>query len=135
MTDQPKHASSAAELLAEWRAAERDMVAAQGAARIAELALTASALAEEAANEVEAASAAALEAVERAREAASRDRAAATQAAEAAQLALATAEGDKVRANHDVDVAEQAETEARDRYHVAEDEARKRQVKKPPANH
>ena len=47
-------------------------------------------------------------------------------------LALATAEGDKVRANHDVEVAEHAETDARDRFHVAETETRERQRNEPP---
>ena len=111
---------SAAELLADWRSAGRDTVAARAAATIATLALAAATAAEEAAEEVEAAAGAAQEAVERAKAAALRARAAASQAAEAARLALATAGGDKEKANHDVEAAEQAEGEARDRFHDAE---------------
>jgi hypothetical protein len=118
--DSPK---TAAEMLAEWRAAGRDAVAARAAARVAELALKAAAAAEEAATEVEAAAQAAVESVERARSAATRAGVAALQAAEAASLALESAGGEKVRANHDVDVAEQAESEARDAFHHAEGEA------------
>ena len=123
MPIKPDAQSTAAELLGAWRAAGRDTVAAQAAARIAELALSASAAAEEAAGEVEAAAKAALESVEKARSAASKAKAAAARAAEAADLALASAAGDKVRANHDVEVAEEAETKARDAFHAKEDVA------------
>ena len=116
-SDRPK---TAAEMLAEWRAAGRDTVAARAAASVAALALKAAAAAEEAATEVEAAAEAAVEAVERARAAASRARAAAGQAAEASSLALASARGDKVRANHDVEEADLAESEARDAFHQVE---------------
>ena len=129
MSARTKEEKSAAALLSEWRSASRDTVAAQAASRVAELALTAAAAAEEAAVDVEAASQAALEAVERARTAASRARTAAQQAAEAATLALATAEGDKVRANLDVELAEDKEDAARERYHEAEDVASRRTVK------
>jgi hypothetical protein len=118
--DKGKH-ESAAELLADWRAAERDTVAAGSTAKIAALALQAATAAEEAAEEVEAAANAAAEAVERARGAALKARGAAIQAAEAANLALATAEGDKVRANHQLEEAEQAEEAAADRFHAAQD--------------
>ncbi len=80
------------------------------------------------ATEVEAAARAASEAVERARAAATKARAAAAQAAQAARISLSSAEGDKVRAQLDVEVAEQAEADARDRYHVAENEARGERV-------
>ena len=118
--DKAKH-KSAADLLADWRAAERDTVAAGSSAKVATLALQAATAAEEAAAEVEAAASAAAEAVERARSAALKARKAAGQAAEAAHLAIATAEGDKVRANHDLETAEEAETAARDRFHEAQD--------------
>jgi hypothetical protein len=118
--DRPK---TAAELLAAWRAAGRDSVAARAAAGVAELALKAAAAAEEAATEVEAAAEAAVEAVQRARAAATRARAAALQAAEASSLALESARGDKVRANHDVEEADVAESGARDAFHEAEGEA------------
>ena len=135
MTDQHEHRPTAAEFLAKWRAAERDTAAAHGAAEVARLALTAAASAEEAATEVEAAASAALEAVNRAREAANRARSAALQAAEAAHLALSTAAGDKAQANHNVEIAEQAETDARDRFHVAEDQALERQRNEPGSDH
>lgn len=121
MTENPKH-RSAADLLADWRAADRDAVAARDAAKVASLALAASASAEEAAAEVEVAVEAALEAVERARAAAGRAREAATQAAEAATIALSTAEGDKVRADIQVRATEEAETAAKDRFHEAQAE-------------
>ena len=40
-----------------------------------------------------------------------------------ATTALSSAQGDKVRANHAVTEAEQAEDEARDRFHHAESDA------------
>jgi hypothetical protein len=121
--DQKDH-DSLADSLAYWRSAERDTIAARSAARVAELALAAATAAEEAAAEVEAAAASAAEAVSRARSAAVRARQAAAQAAEAAKLSLTGAHGDKARANHDVEVAEQAEGTARDRFHDAERDAR-----------
>ena len=123
MPDQPE-SKSTAELLADWRAAGRDTVAARAAAHVAALALGAAAAADEAATEVEVAAQAALESVEKARYAASKARQAANQASEAAQLILEGAKGDKVRANHDVEVAESAETDARDAFHRGENEAR-----------
>jgi hypothetical protein len=109
VSDKPeqKH-QSAAELLAEWRAAVRDTNAARGAAKVAELALTA---------------AAAPKGRQRATLAARRARTAAGQAAGAASLAFAAAEGDKVRADHDIEVAERAEEVAQERFREAEDEA------------
>ena len=118
---------STAELLAEWRAAGRDSVAARAASHVAGMALDAAVAAEEAANEVEAAAKAALDSVEKARSAAGKARNAATQAAQAAALLLAEAQGDKVRANNDVELTERAESEARDAYHAAEGEARGKQ--------
>jgi hypothetical protein len=118
MTDHPE-AKSTADLLAEWRAAGRDTVAARAAANVAAAALEAAAAAEEAASQVEAAAKAALESVERARAAAERARLAAAQA-------LETAKGDKVKANHHVVVAEQAESDARDAFHEAEQQAAQR---------
>jgi hypothetical protein len=111
---------SAADLLGDWRAAERDTAAAKSAASVADLALQAASEAGEAALETEAAVKAALEAVERAKIAADRAKRAAAQAAEAALLLTTTAEGDKTRANHAVVDAESAEEVARDRFHEAE---------------
>lgn len=111
---------SAAELLGEWRAAERDTVAAIGAATVADLAMKAASAAEEAATEAESAVAAAVDAADRAKVAADRAKKAATQASEAALMLAATAEGDKVRANHAVEKAVGAEEVARERFHDAE---------------
>ena len=118
----PEHHKSAAELLADWRAAGRDTAAAHAAASVAELALKAAAAAEEAAVEVEAAAQAARDAVERAMGAAARAKRAASEAAESASVYLAGAEADKVRANHVSEVAEEAEAAARDRFHEAQAE-------------
>jgi len=111
---------SAAELLGDWRAAERDTAAAKSAASVAALALRAASAAGEAALEAEAAVKAALDAAERAQIAADRAKHAATQAAEAAHLLATSAESDQARANHAVVEAESAETDARDRFHEAE---------------
>ena len=124
MPDKPVEDMSAAELLAEWRAAGRDTVAARAASHVAEMALHAASAAEEAANEVEAAAKLALESVDKARSAASKARLAAGRASEAANILLAEAEGDKVRADYDLKVAEGAESDARDAFHGAEDKAR-----------
>jgi hypothetical protein len=121
MAKEPMKHESAGELLADWRAASRDSVAARAAATVAKLALAAADAAEDAANEVELAAAAAAQAVERARTAADRARRAAAQAAEAAQIAMAAAEGDQVRSSEEVNRAESAETHARDRFHDAEE--------------
>lgn len=119
LMDQPKIHSTAAELLADWRSAGRDTVAAHAAEKVAEMALVAAVHAEEAANEVEVAVGAAMEAVGRAQSAASRARVAALQAAEAAHSTLTTAEGDRARAGQDVQEAEAAEAEAQERYRGA----------------
>ena len=116
---EPGH-NSASELLGDWRAAERDTVAAQGAASVAELALAAALAAEDAASETDEAAKLATEAAIRARAAVEHARRAANQAAEAAHMALAAAEGDRVRADQALAKAERAETDARDRFHEAE---------------
>ena len=113
---------SAAKLLGDWRAAERDTVAAKTAASISALALKTARAAEEAAVETEAAANAAQEVAERAKAAASRAKDAATHAAEFARLLSESAQADKVEANHAVNEAADAETVARDRYHDAADE-------------
>ena len=123
METEPDRTRSTAELLAEWRAAGRDTVAARAASRVAKLALEAAIAAEHAATEVQAAAQTALESVDRARAAALKAREAARETAEAAATVLAAAEGDKVRADRDVELTELAESVARDAFHVAEDEA------------
>lgn len=117
----PQQRNSAADLLGDWRAAERDSVAARSAASVAELALAAAQAAEEAANETEEAAKLAIEAASRARVAVDFARRAAAHAAEAAQFSLSGAEGDAVRADEEVKRAERAETEARDAFHDAEE--------------
>lgn len=115
----PEH-GSASELLADWRAAQRDSVAAQVAASVATRAATAAATAEEAAAEAALADREATDAAARAKEAAERAKTAATKAAEAAQRAAATTEVDQARADQSVVETAEAETEARDRFHAAQ---------------
>jgi hypothetical protein len=112
---------SASELLADWRAAQRDSVAAHEAASVAARATTAAAVAEEAAAEAETAAREARDAAARAKEAAERAKTAATQAADAAQRAAVTTEDDQARADQSVVETEAAESQARDRFHVAQD--------------
>lgn len=120
MSEEREEKRTAAELLAEWRAAGRDVVAARSAAKVAELALVAAVEAEKAATEVEQAAKAALQAVDRALAAAARATAAAGEAAVAAHSTLEDAGGDKLDANHHVGVAEEAEREAEKSFHDAE---------------
>jgi hypothetical protein len=108
------------QLLSDWRAAERDSDAARKARSVAGLAVEAATAAEQAAEETEVAATAALAASESARNAATSAKKSATQAADAARIMAATAAGDKVRANQSVERAEEAESQARYRYHEAE---------------
>jgi len=112
---------SAEELLADWRAAERDSVAAHDAASVAARAVTAAATAEDAAMEAETAAREATEAAARAKDAAERAKAAASKAAETAQKAADTTEDDQARADKTVLDADQAEAAARDRFHAAQE--------------
>lgn len=117
-----EHHESASELLADWRSAERDSVAAHEAASVAARAVGAAADAEEAAVEAESAAREATDAAVRAKDAAERAKTAASQAAEAAQLAATTTEDDQARADQAVLQADHAEAEARDRFHAAQKE-------------
>ena len=119
--DRPKDTAG---FLGDWRAAERDAAAAKTAQTVAEMALVAARAAEEAAMETEIAARAAVEASKSAQRAAQRAKQAATHAAEAASILTSGAEDDKARANHEVGKAEAAETDARDRFHEAEQMAR-----------
>jgi hypothetical protein len=110
----------AAELLGDWRAAERDTVAAKAAQSIAEKALRAARAAQAAAAASEKAAMAALKAASRAQEAADLARAAAGELSEGSTTDADTTETAKARANHVLADAEVAETKARDRYHEAE---------------
>jgi hypothetical protein len=107
--------ASAAELLADWRAAGRDTTAAMHLARIAEVALEAATAVEAAALAVSKAADAARQAAEYSRVATISAYRAAELAAEGAQLAKATAEGDRVRAHQGLDRARQHETWAEER--------------------
>ena len=111
---------SASELLADWRSAGRDSVAAHEAASVAARAVTAAATAEEAAVEAESAAREATDAAARAKGAAERAKIAASQAAETAQLAAATTDDDQARAEQTVLETDHAEGAARDRFHAAE---------------
>ena len=119
MASEPQPDETAEDLLADWRVAARDTVAARGAAHVAALALAAATAAEEAAAEVESAALAAALAVDRARQAISRARQAAQEAAIVAKMAISGAEGDEARAAADVVSAEHAEQVASDRFHDA----------------
>lgn len=112
--------SSASELLADWRSAERDSVAAHEAASVAARAVTSAAAAEEAAVEAEAAAQEARDAAVRAKVAADRAKTAATQASEVAQLAATRTEDEQALAEQTVVAADDAESEARDRFHTAQ---------------
>jgi hypothetical protein len=115
-----KEHGSASELLADWRSAERDAVAAHEAASVAARAVSAATSAEEAAVEAEAAAQEATDAAARAKDAAERANAAASLAAEAAQIAATTTESDQARADRTVLDADHAEAAARDRFHEAQ---------------
>ena len=94
-----KERRSASDLLADWRSAERDSVAAHEAASVAARAVAAAAAAEEAAVDAETAARDATDAAALAKVAAERARAAASQAAEAAQVAATTSEIDQAQAD------------------------------------
>ena len=121
MEQDPDLPHSAAELLANWRGAKRDTVAAEAAAEVARLALEAAMASDEAAAETEVAAQAAADAVAQALKAAASAKNAAAHAARAAQILLASAEGDQVRADHDVEEAQDAEADAGKRFHNAEE--------------
>jgi len=114
---------SRAELLAEWRSAERASKDARHVESITHLALTAAAAAAEAAidangaaNAAATASRAAATAAKSADVAADKARRAADLATQAAQQVSATAEGDHARALQAVAETDVAEATARDRY-------------------
>jgi hypothetical protein len=114
--------TSAEELLADWRSAERDSVAAHNAASVAARAVSAAATAEEAALEAESAAREATDAAARAKEAAERAKTAASQAALTAQQAADTTEDDQAKADQTALDADHAEGQARDRFHAAQDD-------------
>jgi hypothetical protein len=105
---------SAARLLSDWRAAERDAVAAKASADVASLAAGAAETAARAALET-------AEAAKLALEAATRAERAARETAEAARILSTTAARDKVEAAAQVEQTDAAEMAARDAFQVAQD--------------
>jgi len=104
---------SAAELLGDWRAAERDLAAAKSHADTAALAQAAAHEAQVAAQETNDAARLSQVAAQRAAEAAHRT-------AEAAEVTASAAAGDSTEALAAVDEAERAESEAGDRFRAAQ---------------
>ena len=104
---------SAAELLGNWRAAERDLIAAKGTLDVASLAANAAQAAVEAAEETSEAARLGAEAASRAQRSAERTAEAAAITAEAAQREHATSDGL-------LESAVKAEKEAGDAYHEAQ---------------
>jgi len=100
---------SAAELLSNWRAAERDRIAAEETASVATLAAQAANVAATAAEETAAAARLSLEAAQRAEHAALRT-------SEAAELASKTARRDSTAADAALESSRAAEDEAKTRF-------------------
>ena len=119
--DQDAEHGSASELLADWRTAERDAVAAHEAASVAARAVAAATAATDAAVEAETAAMEAKGAAARAADAAERANVAASLAAEAAQTAASTTEDDQAKADQTAIEADRVEGEARDRFHTAQE--------------
>lgn len=111
---------SAAELLRNWRAAERDKKAAEKAAKDAARAVVAASKVEEAAVS-ETAADATVDAGARAKDATGRARKAASGAVEAAHQATEMATHEKARADRAVMFFEDAEADARERFHEAQE--------------
>ena len=110
----------AAELLSQWRSAERDTAAAREAESIAAMAVEAAELAETAAAKAEKAAEVAMQAAIQAKDAAALARQAASEAAQGALSAGKQAVGEEERASQDVTSAEDAEGKARDRFQEAQ---------------
>jgi hypothetical protein len=103
---------SAAELLGNWRAAERDLVAARDSVDVGTLAATAAEVAVVAARETAEAARLGAEAAQRAQESARRT-------AEAAEMTAEAAQRDKASAEETLAQATQSETDAAAAYHEA----------------
>lgn len=120
MTSDEEHAS-AAELLSDWRAAERNAVAADKSAKDAARTVAAAADAEGAAMKSEKAADASMDAAVRAKNAAGNAKKAAGRAVEAAQVTTEVATEEQGRAEQVVKKTEKEEAEARERFHAAEE--------------
>jgi hypothetical protein len=105
---------SAAKLLSDWRAAERDAVAARASADVADLASHAAERAARAAQET-------AESAKLALEAATSAERAARETAEAARILATTSAADKEAASDKVTRTEADEADARDAFHEAQD--------------
>ena len=116
MTDESNRLNqgSAARLLSDWRAAERDSVAARASADVANLASDAAERAARAAQET-------AEAAKLALEAATRAERAARETAEAARVLAAASAEEKVVAGDEVTRMAAAEDAARDAFHEAQE--------------
>ena len=122
--EKPSKPDSLGELMADWRAAGRDVKAAEAAATVADQALESARAAEDAAR-------AAAKSSERALAAAQSARKAANQAAEAARIFMATAESDEARARKELDRAGLREIESGQRFRDAQDEKFQKDAPKP----
>ena len=116
MTDESHHLAkgSAARLLSDWRAAERDAIAAHESAEVATLASAAAEKAARAAQETADSAKLALEAATRAEHAA-------RETAEAASILASGSARAKTLADAEVERADAAEGAARDAFHAAQD--------------
>jgi hypothetical protein len=110
----------AADLLSQWRSAERDTAAARAAESIAAMAVEAAEIAETAAAKAEKAAEVAMQPAIQAKDAAALARQAASDAAQGALNAGVQAAGEEERASRDVSTAEDAEGRARDRFQEAQ---------------
>ncbi len=115
MPEQPLD-DSAADLLTDWRLAERDVSNAKAVQVIARSALEAAEAAEEAARAAEVAAEAVTEASLRARAAAEHARKLAHHSFEETQIQTATAQGEKARADQAIEVAVRAEAVTHERF-------------------
>lgn len=107
---------SVAELLGDWRAAERDAVHARSTHEAAGVAVNAASSAAKAASEAEDAAVATMEAAIRAQESAVKAKASSTQVADSARLMSTSTAADLARAEAEVVKAVQAEQDAQWRY-------------------
>jgi predicted RecA/RadA family phage recombinase len=115
MPDQPLD-ESAADLLTDWRLAERDVSAARAGQVLAVSVLAAAEAAEEAAQAAELAAEGVVEAALHARAAAERARKAARRSLEETQIHTATAQGEKARADQAVGLALHVEVATHERF-------------------
>ncbi len=115
MPHEPSDATEA-DLLTNWRVAERDLAAARGAQSLAAAVMKAAEATEQAAEAAQAAARVALDAALQVRVAAARAANAADQAADESQIQAAAAQGNKARADQSVDIAARAESNAHERF-------------------